>query len=113
MLEAVERRLANALRAGEEVGRWGDDEFLVMSHECSEDVLAAHARVLAALARTAEFRWWGDRISLTVSVGAAMADRCENLSQLLEHAQDAMLSSARAGGNHITLAPGRAPCSPS
>jgi chemotaxis protein MotA len=30
--------------------------------------------VLAGLARTADFRWWGDRVSLTVSIGAAQAD---------------------------------------
>jgi PAS domain S-box-containing protein/diguanylate cyclase (GGDEF)-like protein len=113
MLETVERRLANALRAGEEVGRWGDDEFLVLSHEGSEDVFAAHARVLAALARTAEFRWWGDRIPLTISGGAAVADRSETLAQLLERVQAAMTASARDGGNHIALAPGRKPCSPS
>jgi diguanylate cyclase (GGDEF)-like protein/PAS domain S-box-containing protein len=113
MLETVERRLANGLRAGEEVGRWGDDEFLVLSNELSEDVLAAHARVLAGLAHTAEFRWWRDRIPLTVSVGAAMADRSEPLSELLERAQAAMQASADAGGNRITPAPGRQPCSPS
>jgi PAS domain S-box-containing protein/diguanylate cyclase (GGDEF)-like protein len=113
MLEAVERRLANALRPGEEVGRWGIDEFLVLSHERSDDVLTAHAKALAGLARTTEFRWWGDRVSLTVSVGAAMADRSETLPLLLERAQGAMVASAQAGGNHITLAPERQPCSPS
>ena len=113
MLETVERRLANGLMPGAHVGRWGDDEFLVLSHEPSEDVLAAHARVLAGLARTAEFRWWGDRIVLTVSIGVAMADRSETLPRLLERAQAAMRASAFAGGNHITPAPGRQPCSPS
>jgi diguanylate cyclase (GGDEF)-like protein/PAS domain S-box-containing protein len=113
MLENVERALANGLRPGEEVGRWGDDEFLVLSHEISGDVLALHAQSLAGMARTADFRWWGDRISLTVSVGAATAEKGEMLPGLLERAQSAMLASAAAGGNHITLAPGRPPCSQS
>jgi GGDEF domain-containing protein len=105
--------LANALRPGEEVGRWGDDEFLVLSHERSADVLAKHGQVLAGVARTADFQWWGDRVSLTVSVGAAMADAADTLAQLLERAQAAMLASMRAGGNHITLSAGRDACSPS
>jgi diguanylate cyclase (GGDEF)-like protein/PAS domain S-box-containing protein len=113
MLENVERALANGLRPGEEVGRWGDDEFLVLSHEFSGDVLAHLAQSLAGMARTADFRWWGDRISLTVSVGAALAEKGETLPQLLERAQSAMLVSAAAGGNQITLAPGRPPCSQS
>jgi diguanylate cyclase (GGDEF)-like protein/PAS domain S-box-containing protein len=111
MLENVERVLANGLSPGEEVGRWGDDEFLILSHEISGEVLSHHAQNLARMARTAEFRWWGDRISLTVSVGAAVADKGETLPELLERAQSAMRASSAAGGNHILLAPGRPPCS--
>lgn len=112
MLERVERTLANGLRPTEELGRWGDDEFLVLAHAPTPENLAAHAQVLAGLARTADFRWWGDRLTLTVSIGAAQADQDETLVQLLERAQAAMHSSLHAGGNHITLAPGRRACSP-
>jgi diguanylate cyclase (GGDEF)-like protein/PAS domain S-box-containing protein len=113
MLENLERTLANALRPEEEVGRWGDDEFLVLSHERSAEMLGLRAQGLAGVARTADFQWWGDRVSLTVSVGAVMADAADTLEQLLERAQTAMLASVRAGGNHITLAPGRNACLPS
>ncbi len=113
MLENLERTLANALRPGEGVGRWGDDEFLVLSHERSAEMLGSRAQGLAGVARTTEFQWWGDRVSLTVSVGAAMADATDTLEHLLERAQAAMLASVRAGGNHITLAPGRKACLPS
>lgn len=112
MLECVERTLANHLRPGDEIGRWGNDEFLVMSHEPSGDVLANHAQVLAGIARTADFRWWGDRLTLTVSIGVAEAECGEPLTGLFSRAQDAMLASAHVGGNHVTLAPGRVACSP-
>jgi diguanylate cyclase (GGDEF)-like protein/PAS domain S-box-containing protein len=115
MLEKVERALAQGLRPAEEVGRWGDDEFLIVSHERSAVMLATHGQALAGLARTADFRWWGDRVSLTVSIGAAQA--CaqdeEGLAQLLERAQGAMEASIRAGGNCVTSAPGRRECLPS
>ena len=102
MLEAVERTLARGLKPTEEIGRWGEDEFLVLSHEHNAAALASHAQFLAGLSRTAEFRWWGDRISLTVSIGAAQALSGESLPAMLERAQAAMLASIHAGGNHIS-----------
>jgi GGDEF domain-containing protein len=101
------------LKPAEEIGRWGDDEFLILSHERSAAMLAAHAQTLAGVARTTEFRWWGDRLSLTVSIGAAQAERDETLNALLERAETAMAASSRAGGNRMTLIPGKKACSPS
>jgi diguanylate cyclase (GGDEF)-like protein len=113
MLDKVERVLANGLRPSEEMGRWGDDEYLILSHERTPEMLAAHAQALAGLARTADFRWWGDRVQLTVSIGAAQAERSGTLADLLERAKAAMSTSFHAGGNRITSAPGGQECSPS
>ena len=110
MLEKVGRTLAGGMKPAEEIGRWGDDEFLVLSHERNTPMLAAHAQMLAGLARTTDFRWWGDRASLTLSIGAAQAERGEPLAGLLERAQAAMLASLRVGGNHVTTAQERPPC---
>jgi hypothetical protein len=76
-------------------------------------MLADHAQKLAGLARTADFRWWGDRISITVSVGAAQADRTATLPDLLGKAQSAMTTSFLAGGNQITSATEGTACLPS
>ena len=94
MVEIVERALSHGLRATEEMGRWGDDEFLVISHERTQQMLGAHAELLAGLVKAAEFRWWGDRVPLTVSVGAAQANLQEDLAQLLERARAQMTSRA-------------------
>ena len=83
MLDKVERAMANGLRPGEEMGRWGDDEFLLLSHERTAEMLAVHAQALAGLARTADFRWWGDRATLTVSIGASQAEEEKSLVDLL------------------------------
>lgn len=115
MLRIMEQTLVRGLRPNEIVGRWGDDEFLVVSHERTTELLLEHAHRLAGLARTAEFRWWGDRVSLTVSVGAAQvgdettphtALGALTLGALLERARQAMQASVHAGGNHVTAARG-------
>ena len=124
MLEKVRHAMAQGLRPAEEMGLWGDDEFLIVAHERSAGMLAAHAQVLAGLARTADFRWWGDRVSITVSIGAAQAesDATETLIQLLKRAREAMEASSREGGNRVTSAVSNSaacaaqedsPCSPS
>jgi len=115
MREKVRHALARGLRPGEQMGRWGDGEFLVLAHERNAEMLAAHAQTLVGLARTADFRWWGDRISIGVSIGAAQAgdDAKETLAQLLELAHQAMEASNDAGGNRATLAARRQECLPS
>ena len=113
MLDKVERALAGGLRPSEEMGRWGDDEYLILSHERTPEMLTVHAKALAGLARTADFRWWGDRVQITVSIGAAQAERNGTLVDLLERAKAAMFTSFHTGGNQITSAAGGQECSPS
>jgi len=115
MMEKIQHACSAGLRPAEVLGRWGDDEFLVISHERTPEMLNAHGRVLVGLARTAEFKWWGDRVSLTVSIGAAQAcnESDETLAALLERAQRAMETSSGAGGNCVTSAQGVLQCSQS
>jgi diguanylate cyclase (GGDEF)-like protein len=102
MMAKVQHALQSGLRPSEEMARWGEDDFLIIAHERTAEMLARHANTLAGLARTADFRWWGDRITLTVSVGAAQAYFKQSLKQLLERARRAMETSMHAGGNRVT-----------
>jgi diguanylate cyclase (GGDEF)-like protein len=113
MLQKVEKALIQGLRPAEFLGRWGQDEFLVISHERTPAMLADHGQRLVGLARTADFRWWGDRISVTVSIGAAQADKTGTLPDLLGRARSAMTSGSLAGGNQIMSASGGTACLPS
>jgi len=117
MIYKVERTLLSGLHPGEQLGRWGDDEFLILSHQAGADLLKNHGYVLVGLARTTDFRWWGDRPTLTISAGSAFAQPGMTLEQLLKGAQAAMQLSNKAGGNKVTQAsipvPGGKACLPS
>ncbi len=102
MLRIVEHRLAEGLRPNEIIGRWGSDEFLVLSHERSAAMLMKHGEHLDGLTRTADFRWWGDRVSLTASMGTAQALESDTLPRLMLEAQQAMHASIYAGGNRVS-----------
>ncbi|HEY9127081.1 MAG TPA: PAS domain-containing protein [Acidobacteriaceae bacterium] len=103
MLAIVERNLSHALRPNEILGRWGHHEFLVLCHERSADLLLLHARHLCELAHSADFRWWGDRVPLTVSVGCAQAAREEKLKGMMQRAQQAMERARLKGGDTVNL----------
>jgi diguanylate cyclase (GGDEF)-like protein len=104
MLRAVEQTLRRQMNTAEIIGRWGDDEFLVIAHERTAELLVEHGRRLAGLVRTVDFRWWGDRIGVTASIGASHANQGDTLQSLLHRAQRAMRISEYAGGNHVTHA---------
>lgn len=115
LLEKVESGLRSGLRGSETIGRWGADEFLVILHEGAFERLMAHARLLVGLARTVDFRWWGDRISITVSIGVAQARRggINQMVEMLARARQGMESSLRAGGNSVTRIAEEQSCLPS
>jgi diguanylate cyclase (GGDEF)-like protein/PAS domain S-box-containing protein len=92
MLGIVERTLLHGLEHAEVLGRWGAHEFLVLCLEQTAETLEARARHLRETASTTEFRWWGDRIAISVSIGAAQAEKDETLSRLLIRAQGKMQS---------------------
>lgn len=104
MLRTVEQTLLRQMNPSETIGRWGNNEFLVLAHERTVELLVEHARRLAGLARTADFRWWGDRVGLTVSIGVSYAAKGESLQSVLNRARQAMQTSTYAGGNHVTEA---------
>ena len=103
MFAIVERTLLHGLRPTEILGRWGTNEFLVLCHERTPEMLQAHAHHVGSLARTADFRWWGDRVNLTVSIGVAQAEEADTLRCLLKRAQRGMQESAYAGGNQVVF----------
>lgn len=115
LFERFENSLRPGLRGSEIVGRWGVDEFLVILHEPSPERLTAHARLLTGLARTVDFRWWGDRISITVSVGVAQARHggMNQMVEMLARARQGMEASLRAGGNSVTCVAEGQSCLPS
>jgi len=106
MLRTVEQTLLRQMNPAETIGRWGEDEFLVLARERTVERLTEHAQRLAGHARTADFRWWGDRVAVSVSIGFGQAMEGDTLQLLLCRARQAMQTSSVAGGNHVTKARG-------
>jgi diguanylate cyclase (GGDEF)-like protein len=96
LLRMVARTLECALWKTDFVGRWTEDQFLVILNECNEESLnSVRDRVRRMLASDA-IEWWGERRSLPVSIGHATAQPGDTIEFLMERAQSA-LAAASAG----------------
>lgn len=96
LLRVVARTLGNNLWMMDFVGRWGDDQFLVMLGSCPEQALGrVRERVRRSLAGEG-IEWWGERRSLPVSIGEAAVQAEDTVEMVLERAQKS-LEAASAG----------------
>jgi diguanylate cyclase (GGDEF)-like protein len=96
-------RIRNMVRAYDIVGRYGADEFLILSPETTATALMAQAeRILSALSST-PVSFDGQEIILTASIGVASCeDRSE--SEMVQAAENAMKQAKRTGRNNVEFA---------
>jgi diguanylate cyclase (GGDEF)-like protein/PAS domain S-box-containing protein len=103
VLVAAAQRLREVVRVEDTVARLGGDEFAVLLEH--EDV-APHAgmvaeRLLAALREPIELE--GRRLSVTASIGIALADGGQEPLDLLRNADIAMYRAKRAGQGRLAV----------
>lgn len=96
LLRVVARTLEGALWKSDVVGRWSGHQFLVILNGCREDALhSVRERIRHMLASDA-IEWWGEKRTVSVTIGQATAESGDTIETLLERAQ-----------NSLTAAPGR------
>jgi diguanylate cyclase (GGDEF)-like protein/PAS domain S-box-containing protein len=99
ILNVVAHTLRNGLDPVDFLGRWADDQFLALVANCSEPDLLTTAGRLRRLAQSSEIVWWGDRLSITVSVGGTALVVAEDLVSLLDRTGRALQQAVAKGGN--------------
>ncbi len=109
VLGHVARRLASGLRASDDLGRWGGEEFLALLPEADATSAMAAAERLRTLVQQAPVDTAGGSVAVTVSIGVAAVPAsgiAEARLDMLVQAADAALYRAKAGGrNRVQGAP--------
>lgn len=105
LLRVVARSLENALWPTDFVGRWADDQFLVILNNCPDQSLAAVRERVRRLIAGDGIEWWGERRSLPLSVGQATAQLDDSIESLIERAEKSM-DTATAWRTHTAAASG-------
>lgn len=98
-LQAVARVLKATLRRGDEVIRWGGEEFLVCLPRTSLD----DAALVAEKLRTAVQEGITETETITVSIGACEIAPLQHLAQAVGRADQALLQAKSAGRNQVCV----------
>jgi diguanylate cyclase (GGDEF)-like protein/PAS domain S-box-containing protein len=94
LLRVIARSLENTLWTTDIVGRWTDDQFLVILNGCDAAALpAVRERVRRMLAGDA-IDWWGERRTLPVSIGGASVQTGDDDVSIIGRAQKLLEASA-------------------
>lgn len=104
VLREVARRMQDALRPYDTVGRYGGEEFLVVLPGCDHERAALLAERLRAAVADRPVDAGDRRVDVTVSAGVTAMDGVVEPLTLVRKADDALLAAKRAGGNLAVVA---------
>lgn len=99
ILHVVAQTLRNGLDPQDFVGCWSEGQFLAIVANCADGNLLTTAERLKRLARASEIVWWGDQLSVTVSVGGTVLRPGEPIESLLGRTGTALKQAVAQGGN--------------
>jgi len=106
VLKLVSLTLQNSLRPFDFLGRWGGEEFVALVVNVNEKQLVHIAERARRLLEQSQIQVADKRIQVTVSIGATMAERADNMGDLVKRA-DQLMYRAKSGGRNRVFAEAR------
>ncbi len=106
VLVELTRRLGTALRAGDALGRFGGEEFVVLARSIDRDGMRLLAERLHRAINREPFPVAGRRIDVTVSMGGWWFGADGDLDEAMRRADAFLYEAKRAGRDRFVLGPG-------
>jgi len=85
------------------VARWSLDRFVAVLESCTAAPLASAAAALNRLTVAGAIPWWGDHLTVTVSIGGAVVRPGDTPQSLVDRAEEALREGRKAGGGSVIL----------
>jgi PAS domain S-box-containing protein/diguanylate cyclase (GGDEF)-like protein len=92
ILRVVAHTVRNLLSPADFLGRWSPDEFIAVLLHSGEAALRRTAESMRKMVRLSGIRWWGDELTVSVSLGMATPSRGESLASVLERMRQSLKS---------------------
>ena len=102
-LRTVAATIAGGVRAGDLVGRWGGEEFLILANGGDERTLKDVAERCRALVASATVQVGGSGIPIRVSVGATRALASDDAHTLFARADAALYQAKECGRDRVMV----------
>jgi diguanylate cyclase (GGDEF)-like protein/PAS domain S-box-containing protein len=106
LLGAVARTLEGALWKTDFVGRWSEDQFVVILTGCREDALPSVRDRIRRMLAANSIEWWGDRRSVPILIGQATAQSGDTLEGLIERAEKSLAAASPSRTQAATASSG-------
>jgi len=103
VIRAVGQTLENSLRPTDIIGRWMENEFLVVLMECGPHEVVKVGERLRKMANQCEIAWWGDQVRATVSAGGTSAKEGDTAEALVSRAENGLRVGGEQGGNRVVI----------
>jgi len=103
VLRVVGKTLLENTRPFDVLGRWGGDEFVGAIIYATEEHLGAIAERYRRLIEDLAVPVGSDTVKVTVSMGATLARKEDNVESLYKRADKLMYQSKNGGGNRVSL----------
>jgi diguanylate cyclase (GGDEF)-like protein/PAS domain S-box-containing protein len=103
ILRIVGQTLENTIRPTDYLGRWQSNQFLAILTECSGNEIETASERLRRMVNASKIAWWGDRVTVTISVGATVVKHGDTVEALVLRAEHALRESIAEGGNRTKV----------
>lgn len=105
VLSVVARSLSTMVRTGDDVTRFGGDEYVIITGPMSEDALEAFATRVCIAVNKSWIKDGPSRVPVTASVGATLSRETDTPETLVLRADRALYEAKRSGRDTFALSP--------
>lgn len=103
MLKMTAKTIMKNIREDDFIGRWGGEEFVaVISHSDRKNLLII-AEKLRGLVASLDVASGGIKVKCTISIGATIAKKEDDMDSLMRRADNIMYESKNSGRNAVTI----------